>query len=348
MESIFLFSKQRIADAIKHIAPASYRVDQIWDGIYSQFYQDWSDFSNLPKKLVTFLSENYFISTLNQINATSSGDGNTQKYLFRLFDGALIEAVHIRNENRNTICISTQAGCAVGCVFCATGGAGFERNLSIGEIVSQVSHFGRNFSEINETISNIVLMGMGEPFLNYENTIQAVLLFNNADAFDIGARRITVSTIGIPEKIIEFSSIGKQFNLAISLHAPNDYLREQLVPIARKIKIADIISAAAYYIEKTNRRVTYEYVMIKDINDKLEHAKELAKLLSPQNCHVNLIALNKNAHFNGNPPSLSEIKNFSQILLENKIPTTIRNSQGAGIQAGCGQLSGKYHLRGKR
>jgi 23S rRNA (adenine2503-C2)-methyltransferase len=342
MQSIHLISKEDIASAIAHLAPARYRIDQIRDGLYKHFYQDWSEFSNLPTQLIEYLSQNFSISSLYLKDSISSENGRTQKYLFQLSDDALIEAVLIRNDERNTICISTQVGCAVGCAFCATGAAGFSRNLNADEIIDQVSFIAYSLAKNNETITNIVLMGMGEPFLNYDQTIKAVSIFNHPEMFDIGARRITISTIGIPDKIRQFAEIGKQYNLAISLHAPNDIIRKELIPLARKISIDAILESANYYIEKTNRRITYEYVLIKGINDKDEHAIELAAILRKQKCHINLIALNKNEHFPGNPPDETRTHAFIQILLDAGIPTTLRDSQGAGIQAGCGQLSGKY------
>ena len=341
MRSAYSLSKEELEEFIRSIDPARYRVDQIWDGIYKHYYQSWDEFSNIPSKLIEQLSQTFQISPLDPVECVRSEDGNTEKYLFKLPDGELIETVSIKSEGRNTVCISTQVGCPVGCVFCATGTMGFKRNLLMEEIVSQVTYFAHLLAPSGEKISNIVLMGMGEPFLNYDQTVAAVSIFNKADTFDIGARRITISTIGIPERIKQFAEIGKQFNLAISLHAANDNLRNQLVPLAKRMPLASLLDAARYYIEKTNRRITYEYVLIHQINDSLDQAKELSLLLKGQNCHVNLIALNKNDHFAGKAPGESAIRNFSEILLANGIPTTIRNSQGANIQAGCGQLSGR-------
>ena len=299
MRSAYSFSKAELSEFIRPVDPARYRVDQIWAGIYKHFYQSWDQFSNIPSKLIERLSQAFQISPLEPIDCARSEDGNTVKYLFKLPDGETIESVIIKSEERNTVCISTQVGCAVGCVFCATGAMGFKRNLLMEEIVSQVTYFAHLLAASGEKISNFVLMGMGEPFLNYDQTVAAVSLFNEADTFDIGARRITISTIGIPDRIKQFAEIGKQYNLAISLHAANDNLRNQLVPLAKRMPLASLLDAAQYYIEKTNRRITYEYVLIHQMNDSLEQAKELSLLLKDQNCHVNLIALNKNDHFAG-------------------------------------------------
>jgi len=342
MKSIYHLSKAELETALDPRAPETYRTDQIWNGIYRQYYRDWDDFSNLPGDLINFLSKRFSIFSLKKIAANSSIDQKTNKVVFKLHDENLIETVHIANDGRNTICISTQAGCPVGCIFCATGFSGFQRNLTFDEIVGQITYFSRELLQVDQQITNIVLMGMGEPFLNYENTLKAVFSFNNPDKFNIGARRITVSTIGIPDKIKRFAEIGKQFNLAISLHAPNDHLRRQLVPLSSNTSVKNILSAAQYYIDNTNRRVTYEYVLINRVNDHTDHARELARLINRQNCHINLIALNQNDHFKGKPSGEDKIKAFSKILLDHGIPTTIRNSQGASIQAGCGQLSGLY------
>jgi len=342
MKSIHLITKDELALDIAPIAPAKYRVQQIWDGVYKNYYQRWEEFTTLPQQLLAYLSQSYKLSTVNCIESINSSDGMTTKFLLQLFDESNIETVLIRSEDRNTICISTQVGCAVGCAFCATGAAGFHRDLTAGEIVDQVSFIAHTLAQSNQQITNIVLMGMGEPFLNYQETLQAVSIFNQSDRFDIGARRITISTIGIPDKINEFANIGKQYNLAISLHAPNDNVRKRLVPLANKYTIDEVMRAARFYVEKTNRRITYEYVLIKGINDSLDHARELGDLVQNQKCHINLIALNENEHFDGSPSEDGTIHEFIQVLLDRGITTTLRNSHGAGIQAGCGQLSGKY------
>ena len=258
-----------------------------------------------------------------------------------LEDGYHIETVLLKTDGRNTVCISTQAGCPVGCQFCATGNMGFFRNLKSSEIIGQVLFIANALSDQNENLNNIVLMGMGEPFLNSDEVIKSVHTFNDPDHFGIGARRITISTIGIVDKILEFSQEPRQFNLAISLHAPNDQLRQKLIPMAKKYPVTEIIAAAQNYIQSTNRRITFEYVLIDKINSKAKHALELANLVKHMNCHINLIALNPNEHFDGKAPSSEIIRSFSKILLDNKIPTTIRNSQGAQIKAGCGQLAFK-------
>ena len=301
----------------------------------------WDDFSTLPKTLRESLEKEFSLNSLKKIESVFSNDLQTEKVLFQLDDSYFIESVLLRKDDRLTLCISSQSGCPVGCVFCATGNLGFKRNLTSGEIIEQVIFFINALKPQGEKLTNIVLMGMGEPFLNYENTITAVDRLNDADGLNIGARRITISTIGIIDKIKEFSEKELQINLSISLHAPNDQLRQQLVPLAKKYPIKELIEACRFYIAKTNRRITFEYVMIKGINDSPKFASELFSLLRGLNCHLNLIPLNPNMHFSGKPSDPSTIREFGRILIEKGIAASIRDSQGSDIQAGCGQLAGK-------
>ena len=222
----------------------------------------WQDFTNIPKELRLFLESRYSLGSLNVLDETSASDQQSTKYLFSLSDGNFVESVILRNNDRITLCISTQSGCPVGCVFCATGKFGFFRDLTSGEIVEQVIHLSRLLSQQDEHITNIVLMGMGEPFLNFEATLDAVKRFNDNSGMNIGARRITISTIGIPDKILRFAQEGLQINLAVSLHAPNDTLRRELVPVAAKIHLSELMQACRQYIKATNRRITFEYVLI--------------------------------------------------------------------------------------
>ena len=340
MENILDFDYPTLEEKVLQLNEPGFRATQIWEGLYKLNYSNWNDFSNLPIPLRTSLSQQYNILSLVPIKEKKTIDERTTKVLFQLDDGNLVESVHLVNKNRNTICISTQAGCSVGCVFCATGKNGFFRNLNASEIIGQVLFFSHRLHVAGQRISNIVLMGMGEPFLNYNATLQSVNRFNDSRGIAVGARKITISTIGIIDNIIKFADEQRQFKLAISLHAPDDDIREELIPSAKKYPIKEILKSANYYILKTNRRITYEYVLIDKINSNREHASTLAELLKNQNCHVNLIALNPNPHFEGKPPSVQSINKFSNILLSNGISTTTRNSQGSKIEAGCGQLAG--------
>lgn len=340
MENILNLEYPILQEKICKLNEPCFRTTQIWEGLYKLNYFDWNDFSTLPVSLRAVLSQKYKILSLKPIKEEKTIDNRTTKILFQLEDGNFIETVHLITKNRNTICISTQVGCAVDCAFCATGKIGFTRNLYVSEIISQVLFFSQRLNAIGQQITNIVLMGMGEPFLNYEATMQALNRFNDPKGFNIGARKITISTIGIVEKIIKFADVHRQFQLAISLHAADDEIRKELIPIASNYSIEDVINSAKYYSFKTNRRITYEYVLIDKLNSTQNHAQSLVELIKKQNCHVNLIALNPTHHFKGKPPSEKSTMQFNNILLNNGIPTTIRNSQGSKIKAGCGQLAG--------
>jgi len=341
MKNIYDLSITEIETFIEEIGEASFRSKQIWEGLYQLQNSDWNNFSSLPKFIREKLEKEYSLTSLKKIESVFSNDLQTEKVLFQLEDSNYIESVLLRKDDRLTLCISSQSGCAVGCVFCATGDLGFKRNLTSGEMIEQVIFFINALKPGNEKLTNIVFMGMGEPFLNYENTIAAVERLNDASSLNIGARRITISTIGILERIKEFAEKELQINLSISLHAPNDLLRQQLVPLSRKYPIKELIDACRFYIAKTNRRITFEYVMIKGVNDSPKLATELVTLLRRLNCHINLIPLNRTLHFSGKPSDPSTLREFGRILIEKGIAASIRDSQGSEIQAGCGQLAGK-------
>ena len=318
-----------------------YRAQQVWEGLYKKLYQSWNEFSNLPGDIRIFLDSKFHISSLNLKQKLVSLDSKTEKYLFELPDGNPVESVLLYKRNRITCCISTQSGCPVGCVFCATGLLGLNRNLTNGEIIDQLAILSRIAQERGSKVDNVVLMGMGEPLLNYENTLNAIRTFNSGKGLNLGARRITLSTIGIPSGIEKLASEGLQVNLAISLHSADTSMRENLVPIAKKYTLSQIIDASKKYIELTNRRITFEYVMINGVNDSPKDAKALIYLIQGINCHVNLIPLNPNPHYAGDSSSLETIKQFGNILLAAGIPVTIRFSQGVDIQAACGQLAAR-------
>ncbi len=341
MRNFFDLQYNELQEYLNEIGESGFRAKQIWEGVYKHAYAEWQDFTNLSKDLRQTLRENFNLGSLKQIDQDNSVDGFSTKFLFELHDKNPIESVILRADDRITLCISTQSGCPIGCVFCATGNLGFIRDISSGEIIEQVIYLIRKLSIDNEHVTNIVLMGMGEPFLNYDATLAAVRRFNDPGGMNIGARRITISTIGIPDKILLFAQEGIQINLAVSLHAPNDTLRCKLVPLAKNIQIKDIIDACRQYVRTTNRRITFEYVMIANVNDKPEHARQLADLLDGLLCHVNLIGLNPTSHYSGSTPNRKTMKDFGRILLDRQIPTSIRNSQGSDIQAACGQLAGK-------
>ncbi|MFH1447158.1 MAG: 23S rRNA (adenine(2503)-C(2))-methyltransferase RlmN, partial [Chloroflexota bacterium] len=256
-----------------------YRTAQIWEGLYQQYYSDPASYSNLSKTLKKHLDQFFNFSPLIPRATLSSRDGNTEKTLFELNKGAKIETVLMRYASRNSLCVSTQSGCAMGCTFCATGQMGFIRHLTSGEIIAQVIHYTNKLRQSSETLTNVVFMGMGEPFQNYDACLDALRRLNDPDGFNMGSRRFTISTVGIVPKINKFADEGLQVNLAISLHAANNALRSSLIPINRMYPIDKVIEAVKYYIQKTNRRVSFEYALINGVNDSNLEAMELGDLL---------------------------------------------------------------------
>jgi len=323
----------------------AYRAKQVWQGLYQHLLDDPEKFTTLPRPLRLRLGEQYDFSRLQPIHTLASSDLETQKTLFQLSERQAVEAVMMRYAKRRTLCISTQAGCAMGCLFCATGQMGFQRNLTGGEIIEQVLFYARQLKKQGDQVTNIVLMGMGEPFHNYEATFQAIDRLNHPDGFNFGARRFTISTVGLVPAIRRFTMERRQVNLAISLHAADDELRSSLMPINRKYPLDILMNACAQYIEITHRRITFEWALIRDINDSLEQAQKLSDLLklflrsSAALCHVNVIPLNPTHRYTGQATSRHQALAFQAELEKAGIPCTIRIRRGIDIQAGCGQLA---------
>ena len=294
--------------------------------------------SDLPKKLRDKLKEDISFTHLNPLIDLLSTDGWTRKILFALPDNSQIETVLMGYNTRRTACISTQAGCGLGCTFCATGQAGLQRNITSGEIVEQVLFFSRVLQKKNDKLTNLVFMGMGEPFANYKQVMQAVDTLTDVDGFNFGARRITISTVGLVPMIEEFADENRQVNLAVSLHAANDKLRESMLPINKKYPLDVLIPACIDYTQKTNRRISFEWALIDDVNDTPEQAKELVNLIGGILCHVNFIPLNPTKGFKGHESNHKKIREFRDLLFKNGIPNTLRIRRGIDINAGCGQL----------
>lgn len=316
-----------------------FRADQLWHWLYERKAGSYEQMHNLPKDLRARLEAEAQLGRLEIVRELQSSDGETRKYLFRLPDGQLIETVLMEYEdNRRTACISTQAGCAMGCVFCATGQMGFARNLTEGEIVEQALHVARNLESEGERLSNVVLMGMGEPFHNYDNSLDAIRKLIDEEGLNIGQRHITVSTVGLVPAIRRFADEDLQVRLAISLHAATDQERSALLPINRKWKLDDLLSAVREYIEKTGRRVTFEWAAIAGENDTPEQAHALGRLLKGVLAHVNIIPLNPTGGYAGKPADSERLDAFIHILNSYGIPVTIRVRRGIDINAGCGQL----------
>ena len=325
--------------ALKDLGQPAYRARQIWQGLYHQLWDDPAQFTALPAPLREQLRTAFRFQVLTAQQTLHSSDGETVKTLFKLPDDRMIEAVLMRYNERKTLCISSQAGCAMGCVFCATGQMGFLRHLSSGEFVAQVLHYARMLRSEGFEVTNIVIMGMGEPFHNYDATMAAIDRLNDAEGLNLGARRFTISTVGLAPTIRRFAAEKRQVNLAVSLHAANDTLRSSLMPINRKYPLDVLISACRDYVNDTGRRITFEWALIQDVNDAPEQARELAALVKGLLCHVNIIPLNPTHKYSGMGSTRQRAQAFQAELERVGIPCTIRLRRGIDIQAGCGQLA---------
>jgi len=342
-ERLFIFDLD-FPDLVKIMASyeePAYRALQIWQGLYRHFWKLPDEFSTLPRELRHKLADSFEFSHLQVDQVLDSKDGETSKTLFRLPDSQPIETVLMRYSRRQTLCISTQAGCAMGCVFCATGQMGFKRNLTSGEIVEQVLFYAHILRAEDEEVTNVVVMGMGEPFHNYHATMAAIDRLNHPDGFNLGARRFTISTVGLVPMICKFTAEQRQVNLAVSLHASDDELRSSLLPVNRKYSIDEVLAACRDYVDQTHRRITFEWALIRDVNDSPEQARKLALRLHGLLCHVNVIPLNPTERYAGKATTRQRAVIFRAELEKLGIPCSIRLRRGIDIQAGCGQLAGK-------
>ena len=336
---IYDFDLHQLAAKFKEWDQPAYRAKQLWQGLYQQLWNKPEELTSFPKELRQKLAESFSFSALRESQRLYSTDGQTTKVLFHLPDRQAIETVLMRYSDRRTLCISTQAGCAMGCVFCATGQMGFRRNLSSGEILEQVLFFARELHSDGERPTNVVLMGMGEPFHNYDASLAAIDRLSDADGFGMGARRFTISTVGLIPAIQRFTAEKRQVGLAISLHAADDELRLSMLPINQRYPIRDLIQACREYVRVTGRRITFEWALIQDVNDTPEQARKLAALLQGLNCHVNVIPLNPTRGFNGARSTRERVAAFKDVLEAAGISCTVRVRRGIDINAGCGQLA---------
>lgn len=317
-----------------------FRAKQIFEWLYEKRVDTIDEMTNLSKDLRALLKDNFTITTLETAVKQESRDG-TIKFLFELQDGYTIETVLMRHEYGNSVCVTTQVGCRIGCTFCASTLGGLKRNLEAGEIVGQVLTVQKALDATDERVSSIVIMGIGEPFENYDEMMDFLKIVNHDNGLNIGARHITVSTSGIIPKIYDFADEEIQINFAVSLHAANDEIRSKLMPINRAYSIDKLMEAIQYYQEKTNRRITFEYGLFGGVNDQLTHARELAHLIQGLNCHVNLIPVNHVPERNYVKTSKEDIFKFEKELKRLGINATIRRNQGSDIDAACGQLRAK-------
>jgi 23S rRNA (adenine2503-C2)-methyltransferase len=345
MKDLYRLLPEEMEKMVMDMGEPRYRADQILYPLYYKFPKNIADLKQLPTVMRDKLTtDGYTVGSTTETHRIVSDDGDTTKLLLNLVDGTPVETVLIQYEPskigghpRSTICVSTQVGCAMQCIFCATGQMGFERNLKAEEIVAQVIHFANLLGQRGQHVTNLVFMGMGEPLANYDETIRAVRLLTHPRGFGIGQRNITISTIGIISAIDKLAEEDLQIGLAISLHAPNDLLRKKLVPTAGPHSVEELIAAGKRYFKRTGRRVTFEYALIEDINDSIQTAMELADLLDGNGSHVNLIPINPTAG-NFHRPSKKSVLDFERILLKAGVNCTVRVEKGSEISAACGQL----------
>ena len=320
----------------------SYRAKQIHRAMYQERKTDFGEMTNLPKELRGRLKDTLTIERPSVLDLRRSSDGRTAKFLLGFSDGATVESVLMRQPYGNSICVSTQDGCSMGCVFCASTLHGLSRNLTRGEILAEAYVIDDYLREQGEKIDTCVLMGTGEPLMNYENVVGFLRMMHEKEIFGMSYRSFTLSTSGIVPGILRLAEEGLPVSLSLSLHAPNQELREKIMPIARKYALPEVIAATKAYAKKTGRRVTYEYILIAGVNDGLEEAKELSRLVSGQLASVNLIPLNPVAEAGLKRPGLESIEAFSAYLSKQHIPVTVRREMGTDIDAACGQLRNAY------
>ena len=335
--NIYGITKDDLENYFTILNEKKFKATQVYDWLYKKRVEHFEEMLNVKKEIIEKLKQDYIIQKPKLIIRQKGKD--VYKYLFELEDKSNIEAVVMIHDYGISLCISTQVGCNMGCAFCESGRRKKKRNLEPGEMVSQILFIEK---DLQKRISHVVLMGIGEPFDNYDNVMKFIKIINDNKGIDIGARHITISTCGIVPKIRQFADENLQVNLAISLHAPTDKLRDSIMNINKVYKIKDIIDAVKYYIKKTNRRVTFEYIMLKNVNDDEKCALQLAHLLKNLNAYVNLIPYNETSHINLKKTDKQEIMKFYDILKKNKINVTIRKEFGSEVSAACGQLRSNY------
>ena len=336
MINIYSLTRQELEQYLLLMGEKPFRATQIFEWLYKKNVKSFDEMTNIKKESIEKLKENFKISDLKIENEQISCDG-TRKYLFRLNDGNFIETVLMNHEYGLSVCVSTQVGCNMGCAFCASGLNKKVRNLETDEIVLQVSMIDEIMKKMDKRVSHVVVMGIGEPFDNYNNVIKFLRIINDPKGIEIGSRHITVSTCGIVPRIIEYSDFDLQVNLAVSLHFANNEKRSKYMKINQVYDLSALMDSLKYYFSKTNRRITFEYILINDVNDSIDDAKKLVKLIKGMNCYVNLIPMNStvNELFRSTE---EKSKKFFEVLNSNHINVTLRKEQGHDIDAACGQL----------
>ncbi|MFC4775489.1 23S rRNA (adenine(2503)-C(2))-methyltransferase RlmN [Paenibacillus sp. GCM10023252] len=338
---IYDYTLEMLQEWVKENKEPAFRAGQLFDWLYVKRVKSFEDMTNLPKGLRDKLESQFQFVKLQEITKLESKDG-TVKFLFGLYDNHAIETVVMRHNYGNSICVTTQVGCRIGCTFCASTLGGLKRNLTAGEIVAQVVTAQQALDATGERVSSIVIMGSGEPFENYDATMAFLRIMIHEKGLNIGQRHITVSTSGIVPSMYKFAEENTQINLALSIHAPNDELRSKLMPVNRRYPLDEVLEACHYYLAKTGRRITFEYALIGGVNDRPEHADELGRVLKGMLCHVNLIPVNYVPERDYERTPRDDIFEFQRVLEKHKVNVTIRREQGHDIAAACGQLRAKH------
>ena len=338
LQDIKSLSLNELEQALADFGEPKYRAKQIFQWLHKKYVNSFDEMLNLSKDLRQKLKENYYISCSAIEKKLISCYDSTVKYLFSLNDGEYVEAVLMSYHHGYSACISTQAGCKMGCTFCATGQGGFRRNLTAGEMLSQLQTMEK---DRGVRISNVVLMGMGEPLDNFDNVVRFLRLVSSADGMNIGMRHLALSSCGLADKIRQLAELKLQITLSISLHAPNDEIRNRTMPVNKRFPIDELLSACREYIEKTGRRITFEYAMIDGVNDSIDCARQLASRLRGMLCHINLIPVNEVDKTGYKKSGKKSLNAFCAYLNNHGITATIRRTLGSDINASCGQLRGK-------
>lgn len=336
MKNIYDLTYEEMEEYFLNIGSKKFHAMQLFTWLYEKRVESYSEVTNIKKELLDNISRDYSIDRLKIVSVEE--DVDVSKYLFELYDGEHIEAVLMRHDYGNSVCISSQVGCNMGCKFCESGRRKKVRNLETYEMVLQILMIEKL---LGERVSHVVVMGIGEPFDNYDNLCRFLKIINHPKGMAIGARHITVSTCGVVPKVLEFSEFPLQINLAVSLHAPNNEIRDKIMPINKAYPLEKLIPALKTYLERTNRRITFEYILLKDINDSTKCAEELSKLVKEINCYINLIPYNETENIGFKRTNTIQIMRFYDILKKNNVNVTIRREFGGKISAACGQLRSK-------
>lgn len=336
MKNIYDLTYEEMEEYFLNIGSKKFHAMQLFTWLYEKRVESYSEVTNIKKELLDNISMDYSIDRLKIVSVEE--DVDVSKYLFELYDGEHIEAVLMRHDYGNSVCISSQVGCNMGCKFCESGRRKKVRNLETYEMILQILMIEKL---LGERVSHVVVMGIGEPFDNYDNLCRFLKIINHPKGMAIGARHITVSTCGVVPKVLEFSEFPLQINLAVSLHAPNNEIRDKIMPINKAYPLEKLIPALKTYLERTNRRITFEYILLKDINDSTKCAEELSKLVKGINCYINLIPYNETENISFKRTNTIQIMRFYDILKKNNVNVTIRREFGGKISAACGQLRSK-------